>query len=123
MYSAIVRLLALGSMLTCMIVIASFSLFAVRRAEGASAQQQAVLASGSPVAGAPGPASGAAPVPHAGGVRSAIDDASAFLTSPFDGLTSHSHSEWTTRIGGLLLALALYGFGLGFLSRTLRVHV
>jgi hypothetical protein len=56
-------------------------------------------------------------------VRRAIDDASEWLTSPFAGLTSASHSEWANHGIDLALALAVYGFGVGFLARTLRVRV
>jgi hypothetical protein len=56
-------------------------------------------------------------------VRNTIDDASEWLTSPFDSLTSGSHSEWAVHGIDLGLALVLYGFGVGFLVRTLRVRV
>jgi hypothetical protein len=60
---------------------------------------------------------------HESVVRRTLDDASEWLTSPFAALTSGSHSEWAIRGVDLLLALALYGFGVGFLARTLRVRV
>ncbi len=47
-----------------------------------------------------------------------IDEASDVFTSPFAGIFSGSHSQWAIR-GALLL----YGFGLGFLARVLRVRV
>ena len=49
------------------------------------------------------------------------DDAANTLTSPFAGITSDTSSEWTIHTVKLLLALAIYGFGLGFLARVLRV--
>jgi hypothetical protein len=36
---------------------------------------------------------------------------------------SGSSSEWATRATKLLLALLVYGFGLGFLARLLAVRV
>ncbi len=52
-----------------------------------------------------------------------IDEASEELTSPFAGLVSGSSSEWVIRGVKLLLALAVYGFGLSYLARVLRVRV
>ena len=45
------------------------------------------------------------------------------LTSPFSGIVSASSSEWADHGVRLLLALLVYGFGLGFLARALRVRV
>ena len=41
----------------------------------------------------------------------------------FAGIVSNSDSEWATRSVRLFFALLVYGFGLGFLARTLRVRV
>jgi hypothetical protein len=56
-------------------------------------------------------------------VHKALDEASGQLTSPFAGVMSGSSSEWATRIVELLLALVVYGFGLGYIARALRVRV
>jgi hypothetical protein len=119
-YAAIVRLIGLGSVVVCVIVIASFALFAVNQTSQASSHQQQLLG-GEPAteAGSRAPA----PKTHKSSVRKAIDDASEWLTSPFDGVTSSSHSEWQNHAIDLGLALAVYGFGFGFLARTLRVRV
>ena len=50
-----------------------------------------------------------------------VPDAANTLTSPFAGVTSDTSSEWTIHTVKLLLTLAIYGFGLGFLARVLRV--
>lgn len=122
MYSAIVRLVGLGSIVTCTIVIASFGLFAVNQTSQASNRQtRSLRGEASTEAGAPGTQAPAKP--HKGGVRKAIDEASEWLTSPFDSLTSGSHSEWANHGIDLGLALVVYGFGVGFLARTLRVRV
>jgi hypothetical protein len=125
------RILHLASVVICLIVIASFALFAINQTNSASAHQQQVLngeangRSATGAAGASGTANGTAgtSAAHKGSVRAAIDDASNALTSPFSGVTSSSSSEWTTHIVRLALALALYGFGLGFVARVIRVRV
>ncbi len=49
-----------------------------------------------------------------------IDGAARALTSPFRSFLTTS-SEWATEIAGTLLALILYGFGLGYLARWARM--
>jgi hypothetical protein len=113
-------LIALGSIVACAIVIASFTLFAVNQTGRASTHQQQLLSGEvSSEAGAQAPARKS----HESSVRRTIDEASEWLTSPFDGLTSGSNSEWANHGIDLALALAVYGFGLGFLARTLRVRI
>jgi hypothetical protein len=122
--SSIVRLLRVASLVICLIVIASFAIFAVDETKGASAHQQEELngpAATNTNAGTPG--SRGSSSPHEGSVHKAIDEASAELTSPFSGITSGSSSQWVIRGVNLLLALIVYGFGLGYLARVLRVRV
>jgi len=117
------RILRLASVIICLIVIASFGLFAINQTSSASAHQQRVLAGQANARGAGAGTSGAgASSGHTGPVRAAIDDASNALTSPFSGVTSSS-SEWTIHIVRLALALAVYGFGLGFVARVIRVRI
>ena len=116
------RILRLASIIICLIVIASFGLFAANQTSSASAHQQRVL-SGEANGPGSGTATGAgASSAHKGPVRAAIDDASNALTSPFSSVTSSS-GEWTIHIVRLALALAVYGFGLGFVARVIRVRV
>jgi hypothetical protein len=115
------RILRLASVIICLIVIASFGLFAINRTGSASAHQQRVLNGEANAPGGAGSGAGTSSA-HKGSVRAAIDDASNALTSPFSEVTSSS-SEWTTHIVRLALALAVYGFGLGFLARVIRVRV
>jgi hypothetical protein len=118
--SSIVRLLRISSILICLIVASSFLVFAANQTKAASANQQEQVAAITP---------GSAPPPktqsgsHEGTLRKDLDDASNALTSPFAGIVSDSSSEWATRGGRLILALLVYGFGLGFLARTLRVRL
>jgi hypothetical protein len=55
-----------------------------------------------------------------GDVREAIDDANDILLAPFAGLTDSVESQWVRRTVPGLIALVLYGFGLGLLARYAR---
>ena len=109
----------LASLVICLIVIASFAIFAIDQTKGASAHQQQELTVGTRAASGDSPKSTPA---HESGLHEAIDEASNQLTSPFSGITSGSSSQWVIRGVGLLLTLIVYGFGLGYLARVLRVR-
>jgi hypothetical protein len=113
--SSIVRLLRAASLVICVIVLASFAVFAVNQTSSASTHQQEELSNG--------PTPKAATSSGEGSIHKALDEASNKLTSPFKGITSGSSSEWVIRGVNLLLALIVYGFGLGYLARFLRVRV
>jgi hypothetical protein len=113
-----------------LVVIASFAVFAVDQTKAASGHQQEQLnAEVSTSGGATGSSVGTSGVlPRGGGsvqrespVHEAIDEAASSLTAPFSGLVSGS-SEWAIRTAKLIAALLVYGFGLGYLARALRVH-
>jgi len=106
----------LASFVICLIVIASFAIFVVDQSKTASAHQTREIVSGPSVSS---PKAGERP----GGVHKAIDEASEQLTSPFAGIVWSTSSEWVIRGVKLLLALAVYGFGLSYLARVLRVRV
>jgi hypothetical protein len=113
----------LASILICLITIASFALFVNGQSSGASTHQQRLLNDELPAPGTPQGAAAPAPAKHESLPRRVIDDASNTLTSPFSGVTAGSSSEWVIHGTKLLLALAVYGFGLGFLVRFIRVRV
>ncbi len=115
-------LLRLGSRIACLIVAVSFVLFVVNEAGSASTHQQNELKEVAPVSASRTPTP-TVPKHSGNGVREAIDEASSTLTSPFKGATAGSHSQWAIRGVSFVLALLVYGFGLGFLARTLRVRV
>lgn len=106
-------------------MIASFAIFVVHQTSGASSHQQATIAGvpATPSTSSGGGRSAGTSTEHEGTVRKAIDEASSRLTSPFSGVTSGSSSEWAIHGAKLLLALVVYGFGLGYLARALRVRV
>ncbi|HEY7833467.1 MAG TPA: hypothetical protein VIG30_07865 [Ktedonobacterales bacterium] len=118
-------LLRLLSRIACAIVLVSLALFAIDQAGSASAQQQNEVNESGPAsgAGAAKPKSTATAKKGEGGVREAIDEASSTITSPFAGAVAGVHNEWATRGIRLVLALLVYGFGLGYLARVLRVRV
>jgi hypothetical protein len=110
-------------MAVCVIVVASFVTFAVEQAKSASGHQREQI-TGTPVTASTSSTSSSAPVSeHPGAFHEALDEASRELTSPFSSLVSNSSSEWAARGFKMLAALLVYGFGLGYLARTLRVRV
>jgi hypothetical protein len=113
--STLVKLLRLASLLICAIVIASFATFTVEQTKTASGHQTEEIAG----AAKPLPSTPA----HEGTVHKALDEAFDELTSPFAGIVSGTSSEWAIRGVKLLLALLVYGFGLSYLARVLRVRV
>lgn len=122
MLPSIVRLLRLASILISVIVIVSFAFFAFDQTGSASSHQREQIASGAGASPGSQHSAGSSQA-HEGAVRKAIDEASSRLTSPFSAITSGATSEWAIRGAKLLLALVVYGFGLGFLARVLRVRV
>jgi hypothetical protein len=120
--ASLVRLLRIASIAMCLIVIASFAVFATDQTKDASANQQEQVNQLSPGTAPPVQGGSQASKSHESGVHEAIDEAASALTSPFSGLVSGSSSEWAIRSGKLLLALLVYGFGLGYLAREIGVH-
>jgi hypothetical protein len=118
MASALARLLRVTAIAISVVTFASFGLYAVNQTDNASAHQQQSLAT----EGASAETAVQTHEQHTSGVRGTIDEVSNTFTSPFDGLTSSWDSEWARRAVEMLLALVVYGFGLGFLARFIRVR-
>jgi len=112
-----VKLLRVASLVICAIVVASFATFAVEQTKSASGHQQAELK------GEVAPGSAVSTSSKEGSVHKKLDEAFNELTSPFASIVSGSSSEWAIRGVKLLLALLIYGFGLSYLARVLRVRV
>ncbi|HEY7892841.1 MAG TPA: hypothetical protein VIC05_11595 [Solirubrobacteraceae bacterium] len=110
------HVLRITSRVICLIVIASFVIFVVGQTSSASQGQQQELASGTPNASTEVPAAKRESTLH-----KTIDEASSRLTSPFSGFTSGTTNQWIIRGADTLLALLIYGFGLGFLARVLSI--
>lgn len=111
---ALPALLRLVSRAICVIVIASFAFFAVDQTRSASQTQQRALTGESTPA-----KSTSKEKPST--VHKVVDEASDQLTSPFSAISSGSSDQWVKRGLDLLLALLIYGFGLSFLARSLRL--
>ena len=108
------RALTVAALICCTLVGLSFALFAVDQASHATKRQVSELATQS----TPN-ASSQAPTSH-GQPRRFIDDAGRTLTSPFRSLIG-SGSQWSLEGISTLLALVVYGLGLGYLARYARV--
>lgn len=113
----VTRILRTASLAICLVAIASFIGFAVEQSQAGSSHQQTEVNAASPVT-----ASDHVSAPNGGksGLRKAIDDAFAKIASPFSGFTKKISSPWPAHIVNMLLALLIYGFGLGFIARSLR---
>jgi hypothetical protein len=128
--SPLAGVLRLASVVLCLIVVASFVLFVVDQTGSASAHQQAELshdATPNALAG-PGQQPTGAEDPgkwhsgSAGSPRRTIDEAAEAVTSPFSFATESTSSEWLSRGIALALTLIVYGFGLAFVARLIRVR-
>jgi hypothetical protein len=118
-FSAFVTLLRIASRIACLIVIVSFGLFVIDQTGSASAHQQ------EEVSGTNGGSTSkqAAPPAREDEAHKVIDEVAGKLTSPFSGLTAGSTSQWVIRGVGTVMALLVYGVGIGFLARFLRLRV
>ncbi len=102
------------SIIFCGLVLASFALFARAQVAGASKHQQAELVAGNQVTGESIPAVEAKHQPG-----KFIEQAAGHLESPFTSVVS-STSDWVNHIVPTVLALLVYGVGLGFVARYSR---
>ena len=107
----LVGALGFARLVCCGLVIASFAMFAADQIGGASKHQVAEIA------GQSANRTGTATVvdSHPGQPRRFIDQAAHTLTAPFRLL--HSGSQWVQHGFATLLALLVYGVGLGYLAR------
>jgi hypothetical protein len=108
------RFLVLTALACSALVFASFALFARDQLAGASANQQSELASGATIS--PGTLSTAHRVAQP---RRFIDGAASALDSPFSSVVQ-TDSVWVSHGLPTILALLVYGVGLGYLARYSR---
>ncbi|HEX4109582.1 MAG TPA: hypothetical protein VHX88_15705 [Solirubrobacteraceae bacterium] len=109
--------LRMVAMAVCACVLLAFALFAVPQINGAAKGQAAEVVGGSAAARA-----AAKPKAHENPVKRAIDGAASTLESPFAGLVSGSSSQWARRGVETICALLIYGLGLGYIARFVRVR-
>ncbi len=94
-------------------MLVSFAMFARDQLAGASAHQVAEITPANPVSsGAPRPVRHAQP-------RRFIDGAASTLTSPFSSIVQ-SDNPWVEHALPAVLALLVYGAGIGFTARFTR---
>jgi len=110
------KVIRVASLVICLIVIASFVVFAVNQTKTASGHQREVLGETSSAVH-----EGKNTTPKESSAHKTLDEVSSKLTSPFSGIVTNS-SEWAKRSVELVLALLVYGFGLGYIARVLRVR-
>jgi hypothetical protein len=111
------RLLRLASIVICLIAAAYFLAFALDQTGGASSHQQAEINS---LPGAADLKTNTAATKESG-PHEAIDKVFLKLSSPFSGVTSGASNEWVIHIVNTLLVLLIYGFGLAFVARVIRL--
>ncbi|HEX5980118.1 MAG TPA: hypothetical protein VFY52_03430 [Thermoleophilaceae bacterium] len=108
-------------------VVVGFAFFAADELDrGSKTQQQALaheLEGSTPevIPVAPAPAGEAAREAAHGDLREIVDDVNDVLLGPFSNLADSS-DVWVARGVPTILALLLYGFGLGFLANMLPKH-
>lgn len=116
MLLALGKLLRFASIAICVLVALSFLIFAADKTKTASGGQQAALANGAEHGRE------AHTKEKKSGFHKAIDEAASQFTSPFADIVSSASSEWGSQMIKLLLALLVYGFGLGYIARLIRVR-
>jgi hypothetical protein len=104
----VARALRLVALVASLVVLSGFVVFVIDEASAGSRHQQSELDE-------PGLAGTQAPPPrHRTGLRRAIEDANGVLLEPF---AIDSSNAWVSHGVPTLLALLVYGVGLGFLAR------
>lgn len=116
-FSSVTGLALLASRIVCLIVIAWFVVFAVGQSKSASTSQT------NEVAEATGQSRTSEAKAHESSAKKTLNDAAQAVTSPFEGLMSSSSSAWLHHGEATLLALLVYGVGVGFLARFVRLRM
>jgi hypothetical protein len=108
------RVLVLTAIACCALVAMSFAMFARDQVAGASKHQQNEIVAGAATNAVPIPVHKATAQP-----RRFIDSAASTLTSPFRGVVQ-SDSEWVLHGVPTIVALLVYGVGIGYVARYSR---
>jgi hypothetical protein len=117
-FSGLTGLALLASRIACLVVIAWFVVFAVNQSKAAANHQLRELA-GTSLAGAPRHLQGQGSKAQSGATKT-LDEVTKVVVAPFAGLTA-GRSPWVRHGLDMLLVLLVYGFGVGFLVRLIRV--
>jgi hypothetical protein len=119
LWRVIERALRFAAVACSLLVIAGWGWFAIDETRAASEQSTAEI-EGRVAArtASPDPDQELAREKANSGPHEAIDDVNDVLLRPFSPLTEDSDSKWVRRSIPALLALVVYGFGLGLLARV-----
>ena len=113
------RALRLAAVICSLLVIAGWGWFAIDETSAASKQSQAEIAGQQAARTAsPDPDQERDREQVNSKVHEWVDDANDVLLRPFSPLTEDSSSKWVRRSIPAILALIVYGFGLGLLARV-----
>jgi hypothetical protein len=112
------RVLRAVAIVASVAVVLGWGLFVIDETSAASKQTQAEIAGQEAARRAdPSPDQERAREAANGAVHEAIDDVNDVLLKPFASISDGSSSTWVRRTVPALLALVVYGFGLGMLAR------
>jgi hypothetical protein len=114
-FSGLTALALLASRIVCLVVLAWFVVFTVDQSKVAANHQLGELAGITQHVQSKPPAKQSS-------ATKALDRVAKAVTSPFGSLTS-GRSPWVIHGLDLLLVLAIYGFGIGFLARIVRLRL
>ncbi len=110
-----------ASYVACALVTVSFGLFVIDESRAASNDSTAQVAGDHAARAAdPSPAQERARERAHSSARELVDDANDVLVAPVAWAVPAGSGRWVARGLPWLLALVLYGFGLGFLARFSR---
>jgi hypothetical protein len=113
------RALRFAAIACSLLVIAGWGWFAIDETSAASANTQAEIAGQQASrAVSPDPDTEREREQVNSKPHEAVDDANDVLLRPFASVTEESGSKWARRSVPALLALIVYGFGLGILARV-----
>jgi hypothetical protein len=119
LWRVIERALRFAAVACSLLVIAGWGWFAIDETRAASEQSTAEIAGQQASRTAsPDPDQEAAREQTNSKVHEWVDDANDVLLKPFSPLTEDSGSKWVRRSIPAVLALIVYGFGLGLLARV-----
>jgi hypothetical protein len=121
--SPLASALRLASFVLCLIVVARFTLFVIDQTSSASAHQQALVNNDTTTQATPANGSASSKDSGKGTARKTLDETSEAVTSPFSFATESTSSQWLAHGIDLVLTLLVYGFGLAFLARMIRVRL
>ena len=111
------RPIRIAAIVASVFVALGWGLFALDQARGASNESVAGIKGDPATFSDPSPDQERAREKVHSKPREFVDDVNDVLLAPFAWLTDQSGSQWVRRSIPALIALIVYGFGLGFLAR------